>query len=116
MENKTTAIKQLQQRMDEIEPIKDKTRFGSDFTHWYKKAITTIEDIFGKNSEEIKDFKSIKLKPPEALLPEVLLESIKTVAHEDIEILNNREQRYYEERLSELRELLLAWIVKLRNE
>jgi len=44
-----------------------------------------------------------------------LLESIKTVAQEDIEILNNREQRYYEEGLSELRELLLAMIVKLRK-
>lgn len=115
MENKTEAITRLQQLMDEIETIKDKPRFGEDFIRWYKKAITTIEDIFGEDSEELKDFQSIKLKPPKTVLPDALLESIKTVAQEDIEILNNREQRYYEEGLSELRELLLAMIVKLRK-
>ena len=114
MENKTAAIKQLQQLMDEIGIIKDRPRFGEDFARWYRKAITTIEDVFGEDSEEVVEFQSIKLNPPHAILPEALLESIKAV-NEDIGILDNREQHYYKERFSELHELLLAMIVRLRN-
>lgn len=116
LNNKNAAIERLQQQMDEIETIKDRPRFGDDFTRWYDRTITTIADIFGEDSEEVKEFQSIKLELPESFLPEELLEAIKTVAHEDIEILNNREQRYYEERLYELCELLLAMIIKLKKD
>jgi ABC-type Zn uptake system ZnuABC Zn-binding protein ZnuA len=73
-----------------------------------------LEPLKTDHSEEVVEFQSIKLNPHHAILPEALLESIKAV-NEDIGILDNREQHYYKERFSELHELLLAMVVKLRN-
>jgi len=59
MINKQQAIKELQQQISSIEPLKHNKRFSPEFTRWRRDTQIAIEHIFGKDRQHLNDFNNI---------------------------------------------------------
>lgn len=90
----------------------DKPIFCRDLRKWYYDAIDAIKNIYGEISKELLEFQSVKLLPhsTHADIKELLEKEV-----EDIEVLDNSLKNYYEERVWELREQLLAIKIELQK-
>lgn len=59
MLSKSDAIAKLQKQIDEIELIRTKPRFSSEFKKWHRDTEVAIENIFGNETRHLKDFNDI---------------------------------------------------------
>lgn len=58
--NKQTALSRFKRQKDEIEKLKIKEGFSSDFKKWRKNTEILIENAFGQDTRHINDFKKIR--------------------------------------------------------
>lgn len=119
MIDRTSAIELLDRLRGKILSLQTKPRLGDDFRLWHYEVIKALETIFGPDSVEKKEFQQIHFD----IHPEILKRSrerIRTILQEQFNIsvpgeFEIPQDHYYQERLCEAAEFLLAMIVVLKH-
>ena len=118
MIDKPSAVALLDRLRSEISSLHTKPRLGDDFHQWQREVLDALERIFGSDSDETREFRNIHFEMnPETLdrFREQLGTSLQgrfgIVIPSDFEIPHDH---YYQERLYEAAEFLLAMIIALR--
>ena len=109
MVDQPSAITRLERLHSQISSLQAKPRPGGDFYEWYLEVLTALEMIFGADSTAMREFQQI----PFEVDPEILRRIREQFAlPDDAEIPPDP---YYQERLYEAEELLLAMILDLKS-
>lgn len=118
MIDRPSAIALLEYLHKQIPSLHTKPRLGEEFNKWRNEVFDALEKIFGSGSNELIEFQRIHFE----IRPEILSQSrerIHTFLRErfdtdlqyDFEVPHDH---YYQQRLYEASEFLLALIVMLR--
>lgn len=62
MVEKTKAINLLEELRYQVYRLVQEAGRREEFDHWYREAVDTIQDIFGPDSEEMREFQQIKFE------------------------------------------------------
>jgi hypothetical protein len=113
------SIAQFNRLRSEVPSLLAQPRLGDDFQRWHREVLDTLEETFGQSSNERAEFERIAFAVnPESLhrsreqFEAALQERFGITLPDDFEI---PQDHYYQERLYEAEEFLLAIIVILRR-
>jgi hypothetical protein len=109
MVDQPSAIARLERLHSQIASLQTKPSLGGDFYQWYLEVINALETIFGADSNAVREFQQI----PFEVDPEILRRIREQFAlPDDAEI---PQDPYYQERLYEAEEFLLAMLLDLKS-
>ena len=114
--DRVTAVQLLSQLKVEAETLAcEDSILGDGFYRWHDRALETLKDVFGLDSEELREFGKIRFEPDPNLLDaaeRLLRDHAATLDPID---LSTAQRRCYQEGLAQAAEQLLAAVVHLRS-
>ena len=117
--DKPGAIKLLKQLIGDLDSFIESSNLDEEFNSWYNDATKTICSIFGDDSDEAEEFRSVTIKLPWPIpnyferQMENIRNSLSKAINKKIEI--KKENHYTREQLNDLREILLDMMLGLRK-
>lgn len=113
------AIHVLETLRNEAYKLTTRPILKEEFSSWHTECVRTIENIFGKDSDELKEFLRIKFKIDSEIL-EKTKERITSIVERRFHVslpgdFELPQDHYYHERLCEAAEVLLAMVLILRR-
>lgn len=112
------AIARLQTLRNRIQNLVQQAEAGPEFRAWLRSTFSAIEEIFGPDSQELKDFAGIRFELDPSLMDNLtdrfrqVLEA--QVSGDAIRKLRVSQDAYFKERLRQADEVLLGCIIKIK--
>ena len=103
------ALVILERLRARCEPLREEPRLGGDFYQWYLEVLDTLEQVFGRESDDVKEFQQIPFEIDQGILHQFRRQ---LALPPDTNI---PQDSYYLERLYQAEEFLLARIITLRK-
>jgi hypothetical protein len=107
--DKRSARVILERLRARCEPLREEPRLGGDFYQWYLEVLDALEQIFGRESDDVMEFQQIPFEIDQGIIRQLRRQ---LAIPPDVHI---PQDSYYLERLYQAEEFLLAKIITLQE-
>src|SRR2546425_3148474 len=104
--DKKTALKSIQNQIDEIKNLQRRARFSSGHIKWWSDTNYLVEDIFGENSRIYLSFSNLSWQPSGAFVADM---------YSMDQVLEQKRQEAYLSALERGRGILMSGIEQIKR-
>jgi hypothetical protein len=113
MSDKSSAIARFERLRGEISFLLERPRLGEDFQRWHRDVLIALEETFGP--DEQAEFQRIAFDVDPMLLRQLRKQRGTTLSDNYPDPYEIAQDDYYQKRLYDAEEFLLAMIILLRQ-